>query len=171
MIRYFLIALLILGADQLSKKLILFSLAHREQLKVFSWLDIVHIYNRGAAFSLFASNTWANYFFLIFGVCAILFISLWLWKWSHSEPWLHRLALACILGGAGGNIADRLQFGFVIDFISVHYKHWYYPSFNLADAAISLGAVMILLALLRGKTQSTTAFDSSPSTKDDENRS
>jgi len=148
MIRYFIIALIILFLDQLTKKIILATIPYRGSLEIFFWLDLVHIYNRGAAFSLFASAEWSNIFLLTVGILAILFLSFWLFRSEHKEVWHDRLAIAFILGGASGNIADRLQFGYVVDFISVHYKNWYYPSFNVADSAITLGVTLLLLGLL-----------------------
>ena len=168
--RYFVIAFFILCMDQLSKKMIIFSLDHQEQLRVFSWLDIVHIHNRGAAFSLFANTPWAQSFFLIFGIIVIILLCIWIWRWNEQDPWLQRLALAFILGGACGNIADRIQYGFVIDFISVHYKNWYYPSFNVADSAITLGAFIILFLLLKSKNKLPVPKDSSPSISEEEKK-
>ena len=153
MTRYFIIALVILVLDQLTKKIILVTIPYREAVEIFFWLDLVHIYNRGAAFSLFASAEWSNIFLLTVGILAIVFLSFWLFRSGHREIWLDRLAIAFILGGAGGNTADRLQFGYVVDFISVHYKDWYYPSFNIADSAITLGVALILLAFLYKKRQ------------------
>ena len=151
MIRYFLIALAITIIDQITKKIILSTIAYREVIEVFAWFDLVHIHNKGAAFSLFASAEWANVFLFIIGVFAIVLFSLWLGLWSRQEPWQNRLALAFILGGASGNIIDRLQFGYVVDFISIHYKDLYYPSFNVADSAISLGVVFMIFGFLRKK--------------------
>lgn len=148
MSRYFFIALLILVLDQFTKKIILVAIPYREAVELFFWLDLVHVYNRGAAFSLFASAEWSNIFLLTIGMIAILFFSFWLLRWGAKERWSDRLAISFILGGAAGNIADRLQFGYVVDFISVHYNDWYYPSFNIADSAISLGVVFILLGLV-----------------------
>ena len=152
MMRYYLIAFLIFCADQISKKIILFSLSYQEQLHIFSWLDIVHIRNRGVAFSMFADAAWANYFFLTFGIIVIIFLAVWLRQKRQEQSWMERLGLALILGGASGNIADRIQYGAVIDFIAVHYKHWYYPSFNIADSAITIGALIIVLLVIRGNS-------------------
>ena len=170
MMRYFLIALVITVMDQLTKKLVLATLSHGDVMRVFSWFDLVHIHNRGAAFSMLAGAEWANGFLLTVGILTMVLLCLWLGLGGAKESWQNKLALALILGGAGGNVADRLQFGYVVDFISVHYKNLYYPSFNVADSAVSLGVLFILLGLLSAKEKNKSERHPAPESVDRKNK-
>ena len=148
MIRPYLSLLVIFGiliCDQWSKWLVIRFLEWGERVPLFFWLDLTLVYNRGAAFSFLAGSEWANVFFTGFASLAILFIIYWLARAKGQHSPLLRNALRLILAGALGNLIDRLRFGYVIDFISVHYRDWYYPSFNVADAAISIGAVLLIV--------------------------
>ncbi|MGH8829908.1 MAG: signal peptidase II, partial [Polaromonas sp.] len=101
-------------------------------------------HNTGAAFSFLASASgWQRWFFTGIGIAAALFI-VWLLK-SHAGQKLFSFALACILGGAVGNVIDRSLHGYVVDFLDFHYGSWHFPAFNIADSAITIGAACLIL--------------------------
>lgn len=138
------LALILLIADQLTKVLILGAYRLGDATYVTSFFNIVRAHNTGAAFSFLASAAgWQRWFFTAIGVAAALFI-LWMLK-SHAGQKLFSFALACILGGAVGNVIDRLLHGYVVDFLDFHYAGWHFPAFNVADSAITIGAVCLIL--------------------------
>ena len=139
------LALILLIADQLTKILILGAFRLGDSTYVTSFFNVVRVHNTGAAFSfLAAASGWQRWFFTAIGVAAALFI-LWMLR-SHPGQKLFSFALACILGGAVGNVVDRLMHGYVVDFLQFHWSNrWYFPAFNVADAAITIGAVCLIL--------------------------
>jgi len=138
------LALAIFIADQFTKVLILGSLRLGDSTYVTSFFNIVRAHNTGAAFSfLAAASGWQRWFFTAIGVAAAIFI-VWMLR-SHAGQKLFSFALACILGGAIGNVVDRLLHGYVVDFVQVHWRGWYFPAFNVADSAITLGAASLIL--------------------------
>ena len=138
------IALIVILVDQFTKTLILGSFQLNDSHTVTSFFNVVRVHNSGAAFSFLAgASGWQRWFFVVLGVVAALFI-VWMLR-SHSGQRLFSWALALILGGALGNVIDRLMHGYVVDFIQVHYQTWYFPSFNVADSAITVGAVCLIL--------------------------
>lgn len=143
------LAILIMVLDQLSKVLILGAFQLGEATPVASFFNLVRVHNSGAAFSFLAgASGWQRWFFTGVGVVATVFI-VYLLK-AHPGQKLFCFALACILGGAVGNVIDRLLYGHVIDFLDFHWAGWHFPAFNLADSAITLGAIcMIADELLR----------------------
>ena len=145
------LALILLMADQFTKVLILGYYRLGDATTVTSFFNIVRVHNSGAAFSFLASaGGWQRWLFTAIGVAAALFI-VWMLK-SHPGQKLFSFALACILGGAVGNVIDRTLHGYVVDFLDFHYAGWHFPAFNIADAAISIGAVCLILdELLRVK--------------------
>ena len=149
MIRWLALALLILIADQFTKVLILGYYRLGDATTITSFFNVVRVHNSGAAFSFLASASgWQRWFFTVIGVGAAIFI-VWLLR-SHAAQKLFSFSLACLLGGAVGNVIDRLLHGYVVDFVQLHYRGWYFPAFNVADAAITAGAVgLILEELLR----------------------
>jgi len=143
------LALLIFLADQYTKTLILGYYQLGDSTWVTSFFNVVRVHNSGAAFSFLAgASGWQRWFFTAIGLGAAVFI-VWMLR-QHAGQRLFAFAMACLLGGAVGNVVDRLMHGYVVDFIQLHYGGWYFPSFNVADAAITAGAVgMILDELLR----------------------
>ena len=143
------LALAVFLADQFTKTLILGYYQLGDSTYVTSFFNVVRVHNTGAAFSFLAgASGWQRWFFIGLGVAAALFI-LWMLR-QHAGQKLFAFAMACLLGGAVGNVVDRVMHGYVVDFIQLHYAGWYFPSFNVADAAITAGAVgMILDELLR----------------------
>jgi signal peptidase II len=143
------LGLAIFLADQFTKVLILGYYQLGDSTYVTSFFNVVRAHNTGAAFSfLAAASGWQRWFFTALGVAAAVFI-VWLLR-SHAGQKLFSFALACILGGAVGNVFDRLVHGYVVDFIQVHWKSTYYfPAFNIADSAITVGAVCLIVDELR----------------------
>jgi signal peptidase II len=142
------IASITLLLDQASKWLALSQLQlgiPEPVLPFFNWLLL---FNPGAAFSFLAqSSGWQRWFFTALGLLACVYIVFMLRK--HQDEKLLCIALSLILGGAAGNVLDRLMYGAVVDFIDLHYANWHWPAFNVADSAICIGAVLIIVSELR----------------------
>ncbi len=143
------LALLLFLLDQFTKILILGNYQLGDATYVTSFFNIVRVHNPGAAFSFLASASgWQRWFFTALGIGAAVFI-VWMLR-SHHQQKLFAFSMACLLGGAVGNVVDRLLHGYVVDFIQLHYAGWAFPAFNVADSAITAGAIgMILDELLR----------------------
>jgi signal peptidase II len=142
------IALAVIVLDQLTKAMIVMSLQLGDARTVTPFFDIVRAHNRGAAFSfLNEASGWQRWFFIGLGLGAAAFI-VWLLK-RHGGQRMFGWALALILGGALGNVIDRVFHGHVVDFLQVHWKSHYFPSFNVADSAITIGAALLILDELR----------------------
>ena len=139
------IAGIVFLADQFTKALIMSNFQLGEARVVFvDYFNIVRVHNTGAAFSFMASaGGWQRWVFTAIGVLAAVFISVLLK--SHASQKLFAFALACILGGALGNVIDRILYGYVVDFLDFFWGIWHFPAFNLADSAITLGAICLLL--------------------------
>ena len=138
------IALAVILVDQLTKAMISSAFTLNEVRTVSAFFDIVCAHNTGAAFSFLAgASGWQRWFFIGLGIAAAAFI-VWLLA-RHGGQRLFGWALALILGGAVGNVIDRLWHGYVVDFIQVHWRGSYFPSFNAADSAITIGAGLLIL--------------------------
>jgi signal peptidase II len=139
------IALIVILADQFTKTLILGDFQLGDSRYVTPWLNVVRAHNTGAAFSFLAGAAgWQRWFFIGLGIVATGFI-VWMLR-RHGHQRLFSFALSLVLGGALGNVIDRLLHGYVIDFIQVHYRSvYYFPAFNVADSAITLGAALLIL--------------------------
>ena len=138
------LALIILIADQFTKVLILGAYRLGDSTTITSFFNVVRAHNTGAAFSfLAAASGWQRWLFTAIGVGATVFI-VWMLR-SHAGQKLFSFALACILGGAIGNVVDRLLHGYVVDFLQFHWHGWYFPAFNVADSAITIGAACLIL--------------------------
>jgi signal peptidase II len=149
--------------DQYTKVLIVGSFQYGDNQTITSYFNLVRVHNTGAAFSFLASASgWQRWFFIGLGTVAAIFM-LWMLK-SHPSQKLFSFAIACILGGAVGNVVDRIIYGYVVDFLQFHWS-WleplfpsgFFPSFNVADSAISLGAFCLILdEILRVKKTHTS---------------
>lgn len=116
-----------------------------EYTPVFSWLDIIRLHNPGAAFSFLAdAGGWQRWFFTIFAVGVSVMLVVWLRKVRLTTEPILAIALALVLSGAVGNVIDRIEHGYVVDFIHVHWQQAYFPAFNIADSAITVGAILLL---------------------------
>lgn len=148
------LALAVFVLDIATKQIAEALLSYGKPVYLLPVLDFTLLYNRGAAFSFLANESgWQRWFFtaISLGVSAVLVV--WLKKLPRTQIWLP-VALTLILGGALGNLFDRLVYGHVIDFISVHWQQSYFPAFNLADSAITVGAIMMAIdVVLEGKRE------------------
>ncbi|MBT9458178.1 MAG: lipoprotein signal peptidase [Burkholderiaceae bacterium] len=142
------LALIVILADQFTKTLILGQFQYGDSRFVTGFFNLVRAHNTGAAFSFLAgAGGWQRWFFVGLGAVATVFIIVMLRK--HGEQTLFATALSLILGGALGNVIDRLLHGYVVDFLQFHWAGWYFPSFNVADSAITLGAILLIWDELR----------------------
>ncbi|PQA79174.1 signal peptidase II [Rhodoferax sp. TS-BS-61-7] len=138
------LAFILLLADQFTKILILGYYQLGDSTYVTSFFNVVRVHNTGAAFSFLAgASGWQRWFFTVLGLVAAVII-IWMLK-SHPGQKLFSFAMACILGGAIGNVIDRLAYGYVVDFLDFHWRGMHFPAFNVADSAISVGAVCLIL--------------------------
>lgn len=138
------IALVVVLLDQASKIMMSQFLLYGQSEAITSYFNLVMVYNKGAAFSFLSDQPgWQRYFFTAVSVIASLFI-LWMLKRNPTQR-LFCLALALILGGAVGNLIDRIAYGHVIDFLDFHVGGWHWPAFNVADSAITVGAILFVL--------------------------
>ena len=138
------IAALIVVADQFTKVLVLGSFQYGESLPITSFFNLVRVHNLGAAFSFLAdAGGWQRWFFSGLGTVAAL-VMVWLLR-AHAGQRLFCSAISFILGGAVGNVIDRLLHGHVVDFLDFHWAGWHFPAFNVADSAITLGAACLIL--------------------------
>jgi signal peptidase II len=138
------IALLVLLLDQFTKVLVLGAFQLGDSKPITSFFNLVRVHNHGAAFSFLAgAGGWQRWFFTGIGVAAAIFM-VWMLR-SHAGQKLFSLAIALILGGAIGNVIDRLLHGYVVDFLDFYWGTWHFPAFNVADAGISVGAALLIL--------------------------
>jgi len=143
--KYYFLSLILVIADQLTKLMVLGYLELYESIEITSFFSLTHVHNYGAAFSFLANEDgWQQYFLVSISTIASIAIILWMKKTSTTQPY-KLIALSLILSGAIGNLIDRAVFGFVIDFINLHYQDFYWPVFNVADMAITLGVILLLL--------------------------
>jgi signal peptidase II len=149
------LALIVIVLDQVTKTLIVGEFTLHESVSVTSWFNIVRAHNTGAAFSFLAgASGWQRWFFVALGIAASVFI-IWMLR-RHPEQTLFCFAVSLILGGALGNVIDRLLHGYVVDFLDFHFRflaplfpQGHFPSFNIADSAITIGAACLILDELR----------------------
>jgi signal peptidase II len=144
-LRWYALALVLVVADQYTKGLASAGLEYGQPVRVFSWFNFTLQHNEGAAFSFLSdAGGWQRYFFTVVATGISVGLAVWLYIMPRKQTLL-ALSLGLILGGALGNLWDRVALGYVVDFISVHYESRYFPAFNLADSAISVGAAILLL--------------------------
>jgi len=155
------LSVLVLVIDQFSKAHFEGALQMYQQIVVipdyFSW---TLAYNTGAAFSFLADGGgWQRWLFALIAVVVSAVLVVWLKRLGRDDTWL-AIALALVLGGALGNLYDRIALGHVIDFILVHWQNrWYFPAFNFADSAITVGAIMLALDMFKSKKTGETVND------------
>jgi signal peptidase II len=152
LVPWYALALLLVVLDQLTKYWISASLRYGEARAYTGFFNLVLTHNQGAAFSFLAgAGGWQRGFFIAIALVAIVVIGALLVR--HAGERLFCLALALILGGAVGNVLDRIVLGHVIDFLDFHLSGWHWPAFNLADSAITVGAVLLVADSLRPRTR------------------
>jgi signal peptidase II len=139
------LSLSIIVSDQITKNLITDWLDYHQSENIFAGLNMTLVYNTGAAFSFLSqAGGWQRWFFIVLTSAVSLALLYWLATLPRQRKWL-AVALALVLGGAIGNLWDRVSLGYVIDFIDVYYRHWHWPAFNVADSAICIGAIMLII--------------------------
>ncbi len=139
------VSVLVICLDQFTKYLAAQSLQYYEPLAIISGFNLTLVHNTGAAFSFLRdAGGWQRWFFIILSTSICIAILVWLYTLSAQRKWL-ACGLTLILGGALGNLWDRINLGYVIDFIDIYYQHWHWPAFNIADSAITVGAVMLII--------------------------
>lgn len=149
---WLLLSVAIIALDLWTKHLASTHLEYAQPVSLLPVLDLTLVHNTGAAFSMLAdAGGWQRGFFIGIATLVSVVLVVWLLRLRRGTPWL-ALALALVLGGALGNLYDRVTLGYVVDFISVHYGGWYFPAFNVADSAISVGAVLLFLDMFRKET-------------------
>ena len=145
-LRWLWLAAVVIVADQATKALITSSFEPYEVLEVLPVLEITRLHNTGAAFSMLAgASGWQRWFFVVLASVVSLGIAFWLWRMPRGAPAWLPAGLALVMGGALGNVIDRLAHGHVIDFLHFHWQQWYFPAFNVADSAITVGAGLLIL--------------------------
>ncbi len=146
---WLLLSALVIVADQISKVYISRHFLQFEFVRILPVLDITCMHNVGAAFSFLASASgWQRWVFIALAVVVSIGITVWLLKLPRGSHGLLTAGLALVLGGALGNVIDRIRLGYVIDFIHFHWDRAYFPAFNVADSAITIGAACLLLDAL-----------------------
>ena len=151
MLRLLWLSLLVVVLDQWSKHWIVANFREYEVLTVWPVFNLTLVYNTGAAFSFLSdAGGWQRWFFVTVGVLVSLVMVIWLARLQPRERWT-ALGLAMVVGGAVGNLIDRVVLGKVVDFLQWHWQDWYWPSFNLADSAITLGVILLLIDGLFGQ--------------------
>lgn len=147
MFRWLILGISVVVADQVSKLFADRLLTFGEPMAIMPSLNLTLLYNRGAAFSFLSDETgWQMWFFIVVTVVVVVFLFRWLLLLGKNEQ-LSAVALILIISGAIGNLIDRVVYGYVIDFIDIYYESWHWPVFNLADSAITIGAIMLLIAI------------------------
>lgn len=149
MLRWLWLSLLVLLLDQASKQLAEASLQLYEQIPLLPFFNLTLAYNEGAAFSFLSDQGgWQRWLFSGLALLVTLVLVRWM-KRLRREERLLAIALSLIIGGALGNLIDRMLWGHVIDFLDLYYRQWHWPAFNLADSAIVLGVSLFILDTLR----------------------
>jgi len=144
-LRWYALALVVILLDQYTKSLASAALEYGRPMEVFSWFNLTLQHNSGAAFSFLSdADGWQRYFFSIVALLISVGLIVWIFLIPRGQVLLV-LSLTLILGGAVGNLWDRVSLGYVVDFVSVHWRQYYFPAFNVADSAISVGAALMLL--------------------------
>lgn len=149
MLKWIWLAVTVVILDQLTKYIASTSLVMFKPVAVMPMFNWTLMHNTGAAFSFLAdAGGWQRWFFAVIAIVVSTVIFLWIKRLEQHEKW-QAIALALILGGAIGNVIDRIWLGYVVDFIQVYYQQWYWPAFNIADSAIFIGVVMIVIDTIR----------------------
>lgn len=145
MIKWLWLSVVAVILDQWSKIAVDSSMQLYESIAVIPYFNLTYVRNTGAAFSFLSeAGGWQRWFFAIMSIIISTILTVWLYRLKKHESML-AIALALVLGGAIGNLIDRLAYGYVIDFFDVYYQSYHWPIFNIADSAISLGVFLMLL--------------------------
>lgn len=148
MLRWLWLTVVVIALDQITKYWASTMLDFQQPLAVMPLFNLTLMHNYGAAFSFLASaGGWQRWFFTVIAVAISIAIIVWLYRLKAHQRW-EAAAMSLILGGALGNLWDRLTLGYVVDFFDVYYGPHHFPAFNIADSAITLGAALLIIDLL-----------------------
>jgi len=148
-----LLAVLIFVADQVTKGMILESFdgdgVGESRVLIPGLFSLTYLRNRGGAFGFLADlpGVWGQVFFVVFALATVALL-VWMLRKAPVEDFVQRVALTSVIGGAAGNLYDRLRYGEVIDFLDVYYRGWHWPAFNVADSAISVGVALLVVSAM-----------------------
>ncbi len=150
MLKWLWLSVVVVVLDQGTKYLADTLLQYHLPVPLFPMFNLTLSYNSGAAFSFLSeAGGWQRWFFTVFALVISVVLVIWIKRLKNNELW-SAVALSLILGGAIGNVIDRVMFGYVIDFLDVYYRQWHWPIFNIADSAISVGVAVLLFDGLFG---------------------
>jgi signal peptidase II len=145
MLKWLWLTALVIVLDQTSKLLVDHNMELFESITVIPMFQLTYVRNTGAAFNFLAhAGGWQRWFFIVLSLAASIAISIWLNNLPKDRKW-EAAAWALVLGGALGNLIDRISYGYVIDFLDAYYQQWHFPAFNVADSAITIGVAMLLI--------------------------
>lgn len=148
---YLWVSAIVLILDQWTKSIASNQLDLYVPHKVTDFFNLTLMHNKGVAFSILANHSgWQRYFIAIVATLIVIWLLYWLWQNARSLK-LQNVALVLVIGGALGNIWDRVLLGHVVDFIELHYRGYYWPAFNVADSAITLGALLLIIDAFKNK--------------------
>jgi signal peptidase II len=157
--RWWWLVLLVLVADQLSKVWVIQNFSLGESVSLLPVFNFTYARNYGAAFSFLGdAGGWQRWLFTVIAVSVSIVLAVWLSRLAKTQLKLS-LALSLIISGAIGNLIDRSLYGYVVDFLHVFYQSWHYPIFNIADCAISIGAVLLIWDSFSSENQKATSGD------------
>jgi len=152
-LRWLWLSVVVIVLDQVTKQWAINLLEMHQPVAVAPFLNLTLTYNTGAAFSLLNdAGGWQRWLFAGLSVVVSIVIVVWLWRIPSGERWL-ACGLALVVGGALGNLWDRLAIGAVVDFIDVYYQRWHWPAFNVADSAICVGAALLIISTFKARPE------------------
>lgn len=141
---FLVVAALLVIADQLTKQSACQHLFGQPAIEILPVFKLVLVFNRGAAFGFLSqAGGWQHWLLISLAIGFSLVLLVWMWRQHTQKFWL-TFGLALVLAGAIGNLIDRINLGYVIDFIALHYQNWYFPVFNVADVCITIGAIILI---------------------------
>ena len=145
------LSVVVIVLDQWTKWLASANLVLHDPVPITPSFNIMLAHNTGAAFSFLSdAGGWQRWFFIVLAIAVSIVLVVWLARLAVTERWT-AVSLSLVLGGAIGNVWDRIQLGYVVDFIQLYYDKWYWPAFNIADSAICVGAVMLIIESFKGE--------------------
>ena len=162
MLKWLWLSVVVIVLDQATKQWVVHYFELYESLQLMPSLNLTYVHNTGAAFSFLSSaGGWQRWFFVGIALIATCVLLIWLSRLKVHEKWM-AITLSHILGGAIGNLYDRIAYGYVVDFIDVYYNSFHWPVFNIADSAITIGVVMMLIDMCREEDSKGTQRSSKP---------
>ncbi|MGD7034759.1 signal peptidase II [Methylotuvimicrobium buryatense] len=144
MYKWLWLSFVVLVLDQVTKLAVAANMQLYQSIQVLPFFNLTYVHNTGAAFSFLSeAGGWQRWFFAVLAFVISVVITVWLARLKRHETLL-AVSLALVLGGAVGNLIDRLAYGYVIDFLDVYYQDWHWPAFNIADSAITIGVALMI---------------------------